>query len=452
MEKSVAELREALLSQDTRSLARYVDEAHPREAAESFSQLEPEEIIKALRFVRKDQAISIFEFFSEETQNAVFAGLARKEMAEFLEEMSPDDRADLVKRLNPQLVDDVLALMAQVDREDIRRLASYREGTAGAIMTTDYACLGADLTVAEALEQLRAQAPDRETIYDIYVVDPHRRLIGVVHLKDLIVARPASLKKVSDVMEEAISVRIDDDPIDVARTISSYDLIAVPVTDGGGRLVGIVTVDDAMDLLDAEARDPSMGGDKAAASHLAYVERAAWAANRSRGLFVIALALTGIALWVLFALQRPHLAIATMVIGMPFVIALGVGPGTRCFASTVRDLVREQPAISSLRRNLLDQIWYGLPVPLAAIFLVELLAMRTEWTESMSSLLVRSALAVVAQVIGSAILGSISGITLYRARVVVDRLLRPVFLSLSDAVGIVLYVFVVASYVPPLLQ
>ena len=128
MQHSAEELRDMLAHRDALGLRVFLEESHPGNVAESLAQLDAPEIIHALRYARKDHAIEVFEFFSEETQAAIFEGLARREMAEFLEEMAPDDRVDLVKRLKPELADSVLALAAQVDREDIRRLSSYREG------------------------------------------------------------------------------------------------------------------------------------------------------------------------------------------------------------------------------------------------------------------------------------------------------------------------------------
>jgi len=145
MARSAEDIRDMLAHRDTRGLRLFIEDSHPGRVAEALAQLEPAEIIHVLRHARKSDAIEVFEFFSEETQEDIFEGMARKEMAEFLEEMASDDRADLVKRLKPELAESVLALVAQVDREDIRRLSSYREGTAGAIMTTGYACLPAAL-------------------------------------------------------------------------------------------------------------------------------------------------------------------------------------------------------------------------------------------------------------------------------------------------------------------
>ena len=177
--------------------------------------------------------------------------MAPADAAALLHLMSHDERADLVNRLDEEQVDRILPHLAQAEREDIRRLASYEPGTAGAVMTTDYVTLPPHLTVREALERLRHEAPDRETIYYSYVVDPQRRLIGFVSLKKLILARP--LARIEDIMQrDVIFARVDEDQEGVARQIAKYDLIAIPVVDANDMLVGIITHDDAMDILRQE--------------------------------------------------------------------------------------------------------------------------------------------------------------------------------------------------------
>jgi len=443
MHRTAEELRDMLADHDARGLRGFLEEIHPGHVAESLAELEPKEIVLVLRHARKEDAIEVFEFFSEETQAAIFEGLARREMAEFLEEMAPDDRADLVKRLNPELAESVLALVAQVDREDIRRLCSYREGTAGAVMTTDYACLPADITVAEALEKLRVQAPDAETIYSIYVIDANRRLTGVVDLKDLIVARPAAQRKVSDIMErDVIQVRIGDDPIEVARTISKYDLIAVPVVDGAGRLVGIVTVDDAMDLLDPEADEPSAGGsDRAAASVLGYVDRAAWATNRSRGLWLLVPVLILVSAWLLLGRGASRAALLVTILGLPVLVALGAGPGARCSVSTARDLARERHAFGSMLRNVVDSIQRSMPTVLVILIVMGFLLHLgpQDSASGMTGLLLRTAFAAIAQVIAASFLGGLVAVFARALRFSPERMVAPSMLGLADALGILIY-------------
>src|SRR5258708_1325065 len=175
-------------------------------------------------------------------------------LSALLEEMAADDRVALPKKLDPVLVETLLPLVAQVERDAIRKLLSYPEHSAGSIMTTEYASLREDITVRDALAQLRTQAPNRETIYYVYVLDDARHLHGFVSLRTLILARPDAL--VADLMDkDVISVRVDEDQEAVANRMARYDFIAMPVVDDQGRLVGIITHDDVLDVVQQEATE-----------------------------------------------------------------------------------------------------------------------------------------------------------------------------------------------------
>ncbi|WP_413520127.1 magnesium transporter [Psychrobacter glacincola] len=197
---------------------------------------------------------TIFAYLEADIQVALAYVFPRAVLAEIVGEMPSDERVDLYKCLSQDQRDVLLPALAQAKREDIRRLASYAERTAGALMSSGYATLGAQMNVTEALAALRLEAPDAETIYHAYVIDAKRKLLGVVSLRVLILAAPEQL--IHDIMvSSVISCDVNDDQEDVAKTVARYDLISLPITDASGALVGIVTHDDAMDVASDEATD-----------------------------------------------------------------------------------------------------------------------------------------------------------------------------------------------------
>ncbi|HRY25528.1 MAG: magnesium transporter [Geminicoccaceae bacterium] len=229
-------------------------ENHPADLAELLEEMAPEAARVALLALPLGHGAETFGYLPPEIQVALARVLSRGELAAIVTEMNGDDRADLYNRLTPEQQEALLPGLAQAEREDIRRLAAHQEGTAGAIMTSDYATLAPGLTVLQAIGKLRLEAPDKETIYRTYVVDAERRLIGSVRLQTLILAQPQ--RTVEEVMERTTrAVGVEDDQEEVARSIAKYDIIALPVVDGEGRLVGIVTHDDALDVLQAEATE-----------------------------------------------------------------------------------------------------------------------------------------------------------------------------------------------------
>jgi magnesium transporter len=248
------ELREALRRDDRDAIASFVASQHAADLAEILQELEPREAWDLLAFAAPDRRAEVFGYLDGATQTDLAAVLTRGELADVVAHMEADERADLFNRLPPERRDDLLPALAHAEREDVRRLAAYAEDTAGAIMTSDYATLTPALTAAEAIERLRREAPDKETIYQAYVVDADRCLLGGVSLRDLILARPDT--PIAEIMKpEAVRARVSDDQQEVARTIARYDLLALPVVDDAGRLVGIVTHDDAMDVAEQEATE-----------------------------------------------------------------------------------------------------------------------------------------------------------------------------------------------------
>lgn len=197
---------------------------------------------------------AIFSYLDIDDQVTIAQVPPREQMVQLIGEMPSDERADLFKHLNHEQKQILLPALAQAEREDVRRLSSYQEGTAGALMTSDYATLNIQMSVATALINLRREAPDAETIYHTYVIDEVRKLLGVVTLRALILADPD--QPISDIMVSAIvSSNVNDPQDSVVKKVARYDLIALPIIDDEGRLVGIVTHDDAMDVASDEATD-----------------------------------------------------------------------------------------------------------------------------------------------------------------------------------------------------
>lgn len=248
------ELRLMLAENDDAGLREVVMELHPATVADFTEGLTVDETWRVLARAPLAQQAEIFSYYPILRQVELVLGSGRERMSALLEEMASDNRVDLLKHLDPQVVEELLPLVAKAQRHDIRTLLSYPEDSAGAVMTTEYASLPANINVTEALRQLRVEAPDSEMIYYIYVVDEHRHLIGFVSLRDLILAKPHSL--VGDLMErDIISARVDEDREEVAKKMARYDFLAMPVVDDQNHLVGIVTHDDVMDVVVEEATE-----------------------------------------------------------------------------------------------------------------------------------------------------------------------------------------------------
>ncbi|MCC5794131.1 MAG: magnesium transporter [Chromatiales bacterium] len=232
----------------------FIQEQHPADIGAFLSDLTQEAAWQLLGLLPLPVRAAVFGYLSPTAQAEIARKTRRGELADIVSEMNADERADLFNKLDQRQQQALLPALSQAEREDIRRLAGHEENTAGAIMTSEYATLRPGLTVRQAFERLRLQAPDKETIYRAYVVDDHRHLLGSVRLQELILADPE--QPVEDLMDRnTLAVQVTDSNEYVARMIRRYDVLALPVVDADHRIVGIVTHDDALDVLERAATE-----------------------------------------------------------------------------------------------------------------------------------------------------------------------------------------------------
>jgi magnesium transporter len=223
-------------------------ELHPADLASIIDQLVPKDRAGVLASLGDEAVADAMEEMEPDTQVEVLEDLEPERAADILEEMSPDDAADLVADLSEAARGEILALMERDEADEVQGLLGFPEDSAGGIMTTEFIAVPATLTAAQTIDRLRELEPDAETIYYVYVTDADRRLVGVLSLRDLIVARPET--PISAVMYgEPVTVGLLADQDEVAQAVARYNLLAVPVVDEEGRLAGIVTVDDAIDTV-----------------------------------------------------------------------------------------------------------------------------------------------------------------------------------------------------------
>jgi magnesium transporter len=236
------------------SLKAWLEDLQPADIADILSYLDQPHASLVLAQLALEERAVVFGYLPSHQQAELVSTLRRQELIELVHEMSADERADLFNALAPDERERMMPALAQAEREDIRRLAAYPEGTAGSVMTSEYATLELSLTAREAIEALRRVAPDKETINTAFILDADRRILGMVSLRDLVVALPNT--RLSELMEtHVVTVRVDDGAGLAAEKIARYDLGVLPVINGGDRLVGIVTADDAMDVAEAESTE-----------------------------------------------------------------------------------------------------------------------------------------------------------------------------------------------------
>ncbi len=241
------------------------------DVGEYISRLPRKKRALAFRLLNKGQAINVFEYLPPEIQQQLINSLHDSRVVQIVEEMSPDERAVLFDELPAGVVKRLLHELSPEQRQATATILGYSEGTAGRVMTTEYVRLQEGLTVGEALEKIRRQDRDKETIYYAYVTDYNRKLRSVVSLRQLLFSLPDALLR-DIASDRVVKIKTETPQEEVAQLMKRYDLIALPVVDREQRLVGIVTIDDVVDILEEEATEDIQklagvsGGDEAALS------------------------------------------------------------------------------------------------------------------------------------------------------------------------------------------
>lgn len=227
-----------------------ISRLHPSDLADIVEELTVAEGVNLLANLDHQSAADVLEEIEDERQADLLEQMASERAADILEEMAPDDAADVLADMDPKKATEVLSLMQAEEYQDVAELLGYEEDSAGGIMTKDYVAVAQDITAAETIDFIRNKCRDIDMVYNVYIVRDlkNEELVGSVTLRDLIMADPSA--KVADIMRQGpMKVNISDHQNEVAKLIAKYNLMSVPVVNDAGQLQGIVTVDDAIDIL-----------------------------------------------------------------------------------------------------------------------------------------------------------------------------------------------------------
>jgi magnesium transporter len=392
------EVKLMLEEKNTAGLREFCEQLHPATVAEALDEdFTPEQIWEVISQATIRTQASVFEYLPPALQ-VQMAEKARPQVGQLLSKMSHDDRVDLLRRLPSRVTEAIMRLVDEADRQDIARLFQYGENTVGALMTTDYAWLPGTLTAAEAIDQLRHQAPDRETIYYIYVLDDAqrrndgslapRRLLGVVSLRDIILAPRHAL--IRDLMEtDLVTLRYDEDKEAVAQMFARYDFLAAPVVDDQFGLLGIVTHDDVLDVVREEATEDLQRQAGVGRIEGNYLDASFWNVWKGRAFWLCALFVLQMGTINVMAhyegklepkanesqaevqAEKAATGLAFMVVFIPLCLSVGGNAGSQASTLVTRALALEQVKVADwfrvFRRELLMAAALALTLGLLAI-------------------------------------------------------------------------------------
>ncbi len=430
-------IREALAAKDFRTLKESLEEILPPDVAEILRQLRTDEQVLLFRLLHKDQAAEVFANLEVEEQKALFEVFTDQGIKAIIEEMNPDDRTELLDELPAGLVRKLLQLLDPNERALAHQLLGYPESSAGRLMTPEFVDLSPEMSVEAALQHIRRTGPDKETIYYAYVIDQGRKLIGFASLKDLLLADPE--KQVGDLMkEEVIAVHTLDDQEAVAEIIKKYNLLAVPVVDSEERLVGIVTVDDVVDVMEKEATEDIQKMGAIAAAEEGYFQSGFFSLARRRIFWLAALLLTATVSGTImeqyaYAIQ----AVVVLAFFIPMLMNTGGCTGTQSATLIIRGLATGEISLRQITRIVLRESAMGILLGTAMGALGFLRAVFVPGRDP--TVWVTVGLTLIATVTAANLVGALLPLVAKALRLDPAVMAGPLITTIMDAMTLVLY-------------
>lgn len=418
---------------------------HPADRAEAYAELDQEDQKEVLPRLGLEDAAELFEQLEDDEAVEAAAILAPEHLADVLDEMNPDDAADVLGDLPPEQAASVIAQMDEEQKEDVVPLLAYEDDTAGGLMTPDVPHLRRQMTCQQAIDHLRQLHPDSETPYYLYVVDRNGKLIGVVGLRDLIVADPN--RTVEDVMNRnAISVREGTDQEEVARLFTKYGLLAIPVVDAEGRLIGVIHSDDIVEVIEEEATEDiyrlanvSSGGDLQVFSpvRLSVQRRLPW--------LLINLGTAFLAASVVSLFESTIAQLAVLAVFQSIVAGQGGNAGTQTLAMMVRGLAMGEIEFKDAWRAMLREASIGV---LHGLVVGTCVAIGAYLWKGIPMLGVVIGLAMIGNMIAAGIAGTLVPLTLKFFKLDPALASAVIVTTVTDCVGFGLFLGLATLFLP----
>lgn len=428
-------------------LRELLEEYHIIDIFDIMEYLEEDMKVKLFEVLPIDMSASILEECDVEFFKTILSKIDIEHRKNILELMSLDDMADILSQLEEDEREGVMELLSQEDADDVKELLIYEEESAGGIMTTGYIEVNKDMTAKDAIEHMRENAKDAETIYYIYVVDNQERLVGVISLRELITARDSNI--VADLMSEnIISVYVDEDREEAVRLVSKYNLVAIPVIDRQKRLKGIITVDDIIDVMEEEATEDMYKFAGSSEHEVELIEKInptpkeqIFSSVRARITWLIITLLGGLISTAIISNLDiiMNTTYAPLIFFIPVVIGMGGNIGTQSSALTVMTLYNKDLDY----KNVLKEGVVGFITGILCSVIIAIAAFI--FIKDIGVVLVVSLSLFINMIVG-AMIGAFMPVLLKRLDVDPSIISAPLISTILDITGVTVY-FVITSFV-----
>lgn len=437
IEETVFNIRQMMSKGLFEELEKALGAMHPADITELFLSLTEEEQVKVFKLIDSSVAAEIINEIDTAKVTPLLTRIDKSQATEILEELFSDDAADLIGDLPDEDKKQLLELMGSEEAEDVRELLGYEEDTAGGIMTTEYVAIRKDITVHKAITAVREIAQEAETVYYVYVIDEKNRLVGVNSLRDLILASPNSL--IQDIMHQNVkSVNVHMDQEEVAKIVAKYNFLAIPVIADDGELLGIVTVDDVIDVIHEEATEDLyrlVGAVEVEDTEKLFSKITASLRSRLPWLFVTMLGglLAG---QVLRGFEEQLQTVVALAFFIPLLTGMGGNVGTQSSTLTVRGLATGHIDAKRISGTILRESAVGLAIGIIIGLIIATVAIIWQ-KQPLFGLVV--GLAMCANIITAATMGTLVPLVFKRIGIDPAVASAPFITTAIDVTGLLIY-------------
>ena len=431
-EKRYSQLKQELLSLQVADTAEFLDELDVKTALLVF------------RLLPKEMAADVFSYLSTDRQSELSMLVNEKELNDILQDLYFDDKIDFLEEMPANVVKKILQSSTETERKLINQFLKYPEDSAGSIMTIEFVDLRKEMVVREAMDRIRQTAPDKETIYTCYIIDGQRQLEGLVSLKDLVLSAPN--KTLGEIMKtDIVHVTTHDDKENIADLFKKYDLLAIPVTDNEQRLVGIITFDDIIDVIEEKNTEDFHRMAAIQPSDEEYLNSGVLSLARKRIMWLLILMVsatfTG---YIIRRFEATLEAVVALAVFIPMLMDTGGNAGSQASTLIIRSLALGEVKI----KDIFKVIWMEFRVSfLVGIVLAVLNFLRIVFLERYPiPLALTVSLTLVCTVMCAKIIGGILPIIAQQLKIDPAIMASPMITTIVDAVSLLIY-FTLATWI-----
>ncbi len=442
METNLEKIKDLLTNKKYNELKKILNELNSADIPGILEEFDKEDVIRIFRLLSKEQAGEAFSYMESDMREKLLEDLTDRELKSVIDELFMDDTVDLIEEMPSNVVKRILKLVNKEDRNTINELLKYPEDSAGSIMTTEFIDLKENMTAEQALKRIRKIGTDSETIYTCYVLTEKRILKGIINIKDILIAPKEKLIK--ELMEtNIISANTLEDQEEVAKKFDKYDFYALPVVDNESRLVGIITVDDAINVLQDEAQEDFEKMAAITPTEEGYFETSVWKHAKNRIVWLLILMLSAAITGNILAQYEAAFAVAPLLVAfIPMIMGTGGNCGSQSSTLIIRGLATDEIKLKDIFRVIWKEIRVAFIVGVA-LAIVNAIRVIIQYRDI--QLAVVLGITLIVTTIISKVLGCVLPMLAKRLKLDPAIMAAPLITTLVDVCSILVYFQVATS-------